>query len=217
MTFYRCVSITEPGELQSDARPQAPLRSYQVDRHALAGTADADDSHSSDESSLVDDDHSWHRDQPVVPVAGDRPVIKMEQTVYLKLMRELGGRPFEHERAGILFGPHDRDDVVTDFVPDRTGSFSATSFTLDHVTLNQTIRRNSDAGISCNGIVHSHPPGIAVPSGGDVAYLRSLFSTRMNAETTRFLFPIVCNGRLYPYVVDGRDVCRILTAELVLI
>lgn len=147
-----------------------------------------------------------------------RPVMKMTQAAYSLVMSDLSSDRFYEEEGGILFGPSDTQDLVTHYVKDRHGRSSAASFTVDHKTLNKSIKHRKPASLSCIGIIHSHPHGITRPSGGDIAYLSQLFSdTRNQSGQPYFLFPIVCGRTLYPYVVDTRNPRRILFAELVLI
>jgi proteasome lid subunit RPN8/RPN11 len=120
----------------------------------------------------------------------------------------------EPETAGLLLGPDDDDALVTHFVPDRTGRGTAASFELNATELNGVLKRMKPAGINCKGIAHSHPAGIASPSQGDLIYLRRLFGLPSNADAAQFYMPIVCGGRLYPYVYFQGRVWR---AELVLI
>ena len=38
-----------------------------------------------------------------------------------------------------------------------------------------------------------------------------------NGGSISVLFPIVANGRLYPYIVDAGDPCRVVPAHLILV
>lgn len=118
------------------------------------------------------------------------------------------------EVAGILVGPANDDLLVTDFFPDKTGNGTPVSFTLGVAELNRTLRRLKRAGLNCKGIAHSHPAGFTAPSFGDLAYLRQMFALPQNAAAGSFYLPIVCRGRLYPYVFSAGHVWH---AELILV
>lgn len=148
--------------------------------------------------------------------AGSRPVMRMTQSVYRLILDDLDESPFHGEHAGVLFGPEDEPDLVTYYLPDQTGQSTATSFTLDHYVLNLDIRRLKPE-LHCVGIVHSHPPGITRPSYGDLQYLAKLFGKPKNDDCDFILFPIVANGRLYPFIIDASDSCRVVTADLLLV
>ncbi len=62
------------------------------------------------------------------------------------------------------------------------------------------------AGLSCHGLVHSHPPGVPQPSWGDVRYLRRLFAHPANGQTSHVFVPIVCSGRLSAFVFTQNQV-----------
>lgn len=139
-------------------------------------------------------------------------VMKITQPALSQTMNYLVNH--EPETAGILLGPANDDSLVTHFVPDRTGRGTSASFELGTAELNDVLKRMKPAGINCKGIAHSHPAGISAPSHGDLAYLRRLFSLGANADATQFFMPIVCGGRLHPYIYI-QD--RVWHAELVVI
>lgn len=145
-----------------------------------------------------------------------RPMMKMTQAAYTDVMSHLDVEEFEVEQGGMLIVPDDAPDVVVQYVPDTGAEARHSSLTLDHDGLNKTIRRLRSTGLSCGGLVHLHPPGICRPSGGDVHYLRSLFTHDGN-DADYVLFPIVCNGRLYPWIISGGNSISIHVADLVLV
>ncbi|MEZ5942899.1 MAG: Mov34/MPN/PAD-1 family protein [Planctomycetaceae bacterium] len=138
------------------------------------------------------------------------------QGAYTAIMRDLASRPFQREQGGILLGPNDTPDLVTHYVKDEWGTGRTTSFTISPDHLNRIIDSVRSANITCVGLVHSHPPGICQASHGDMQFLHRIFSNPKNGGG-RFLFPIVCNGKLHPYIVDTSDVSRIVTADLLLV
>ncbi len=140
------------------------------------------------------------------------PVMKITQPALHSLLDYL--LTCEPEAAGLLVGPKNDDVLVTDFVPDLTGRGTPGSFELGTDALNDLLKRIKPAGINCKGIAHSHPAGIAAPSHGDLIYLRRIFGLPGNSAAVQFYMPIVCGGRLYPYVYTQGRVWR---AELVLV
>jgi len=149
---------------------------------------------------------------------GAMPVMKMTQACYENVMKDLARQRFTREQGGMLIGPDDSNDIVTHYVKDEFGHSTTASFTIDHETLNRAINRVRPAKMICVGLIHSHPDGIARPSGGDIAFLQRLFhSPRNHQGSPGFLFPIVCQQKLHPFIVDARNPERILPAQLVLI
>ncbi|MCA9075283.1 MAG: Mov34/MPN/PAD-1 family protein [Planctomycetaceae bacterium] len=147
-----------------------------------------------------------------------RPVMKMTQAAYEAVMEDLAGQPFEREQGGMFLGPDDAQHLVTRYVKDEHGLSTAGSFTIDHEVLNGVIQHVRPAHLTCVGLVHSHPNGICRPSGGDLHFLHRIFSSPKNGNGSHsFLFPIVCNRQLHPFIVDTRDVRRMLPAELQLV
>lgn len=149
--------------------------------------------------------------------ADRRPLVKLTQTGYLDMLGDLGQQPFTHEKAGLLLGPVEEDDLVTHYEPDTNGEGTPGSFTLDAAGLNETLARYKNAGLNCKGVVHVHPPGVLRPSFGDLIYVGRLFANPKNAKATQIILPIVCNGRLYPYVIDSRSPREVLVSTLVLV
>jgi proteasome lid subunit RPN8/RPN11 len=130
-------------------------------------------------------------------------MMKITQPALIAMMDYLLSR--EPESAGMLLGPADDDQLITHFVPDRTGRGTSASFELGTDELNAVLKRMKPAGINCKGISHTHPLGVPSPSQGDLNYLRRVFGLPTNTEAAQFYLPIVCGGRLYPYVyAQGR-------------
>jgi proteasome lid subunit RPN8/RPN11 len=137
--------------------------------------------------------------------------MKIIQPALREMMNYLCDR--DPEAAGILLGPAGDDILITHFIPDATGRSSPASFELDGPELTRVLRRMKPAGIQCKGIVHTHPAGLTSPSQGDLAYLRKLFA-KPGSDQSPFFVPIVCNGRLYPYVFAQ---ARVWHCDLVLV
>ncbi|HUY90318.1 MAG TPA: Mov34/MPN/PAD-1 family protein [Pirellulales bacterium] len=154
----------------------------------------------------IDDEHVDH-DEPL-PLM----MMKITQPALRDMMDYLLAR--EPESAGLLLGPTNDDLLITHFVPDRTGRGTISSFELGAPELNRVLKLMKPAGITGKGIGHSHPAGITSPSHGDLIYLRRVFGLPSNAGAAQFYMPIVCGGRLYPYVYAQGRVWR---ADLVLV
>jgi proteasome lid subunit RPN8/RPN11 len=153
---------------------------------------------------------------PIVTGTNDEPLpiweLRILQTAYLKAMIYLCGRL--PEAAGILLSLQHDDSLITEFVPDDSGRGTAVSFELDAAKLNRVLKEKKSVGLTCMGIVHSHPAGIIQPSFGDVSYFRKLFATPANGEAQHLFVPIICNGRMYPYVFTHD---RVYPAQLTLV
>lgn len=139
-------------------------------------------------------------------------IMKITQPALRQMMDYLLAR--DPESAGMLLGPADDDLLITHFVPDRTGRGTSASFELGTDELNDVLKLTKPAGINCKGIGHTHPVGVPSPSHGDLIYLRRVFGLPTNADAAQFYMPIVCGGRLYPYVYAQG---RVWHADLVLI
>ena len=139
-------------------------------------------------------------------------MMKMTQSAYCDALTHM--LAIEPEAAGILLGPAQDDLLVTHFIPDLEGNANPASFRLHAASLNKTLKRVKPAGLNCKGIVHSHPSGICQPSLGDVAYLKDVFKLAANVRATQFFMPIVCDGRMFPYVFAGG---RVWIAEMALV
>ncbi|QDT45709.1 hypothetical protein Pan241w_58360 [Gimesia alba] len=149
--------------------------------------------------------------------AGLGPLLKMTPSVYQEILDDLVEQPFRKEKAGMLLGPTTEDDLVTHYLPDNNGRSTPSSFTLDAEGLNKKLRKHKSVGLNCKGVVHVHPPGVLRPSFGDLTYVAKLFANPKNKEATQVLLPIVCNGRLYPYLIDAEHPQEIVVASLILI
>jgi proteasome lid subunit RPN8/RPN11 len=126
------------------------------------------------------------------------PVMQIAAPAYFRIMSDLTTRP--PEAGGVLVGPQDHD-AVTHYFPDETGDGTPVSFTFDHVRLNRLLSRLAAVGLDAKGVVHSHPSGCPTPSQGDLAYVDRCFALAKDQPLSRFLLPIVCGRRIFPYVV----------------
>ena len=142
------------------------------------------------------------------------PPMAFTQAVYAQATADLNA--CEPEVAGILLGPQNAEPLATHWVLDRSGRSTGVSFTLNVESLNDVLRRFRQCDLTCVGIIHSHPRGMTTPSLGDLAYLEDLFFGPTNEELDRFLFPIFCDGRLYPYIVWRRQGRLVVTPSAML-
>ena len=138
--------------------------------------------------------------------------MKITQPAYFDVMTCLLSRV--PEAAGILVGPTNDDSLVTRFIPDVEGRGTSVTFELNSVHLNRMLKELKPAGLGCKGIIHSHPAGFPQPSYGDVHYFQTLFGKAANSAATYIYTPIVCDGRMFPYVFTRG---RVFSAGLVLI
>ncbi|QDV48501.1 hypothetical protein [Gimesia fumaroli] len=165
------------------------------------------------QSSPADDIAVYDHDR----VSGFSPILKMTQSAYREIMDDLVELPFRREKAGMLLGPSEEDDLVTHYIPDKNGRATYSSFTLDAASLNKTLRKYKGVALNCKGVVHVHPPGVLQPSLGDLVYVAQLFANPKNKEATQVMLPIICNGRLYPYLIHAESPREVLIPRLILI
>ncbi len=101
----------------------------------------------------------------------------------------LGGPP---ERGGALLGIPGTQ-LVTHFVYDDEAIVTASTYRASD-SLRGRVRQMELAGLEHMGIVHSHPAGLARPSGPDLkAFLHSL---ECNPHLSRYLVPIAVHDEL---------------------
>ena len=96
---------------------------------------------------------------------------------------------------------------MTDFVPDEGGRGTAVTFEINAPHVNRVLKERKSFGQTCTGIIHSHPVGGPTqPSVGDLHYFRKLFASPANGAAQQLFVPIVCNGRMYPYVFANGEI-----------
>jgi len=84
------------------------------------------------------------------------------------IKQTIGSRPAEY--GGLLGGSRD-DFLITEFHFDESAHRTSGTYSPHTVSVNKLLRDEwNPAGINLLGFVHSHPPGLRVPSGGDLAY-----------------------------------------------
>ena len=126
--------------------------------------------------------------------------VRMTQPCYLELMAELAGKP--PEKAGMLFGPTNDKSLITHFCPDEDGQSTSITFTIDGDFVNKKIRLFKEVDMEMKGIAHSHPAYFDRLSSGDLAYLDRLLGNPKNRNIGRIYMPIVCNRRMFHFLVD---------------
>jgi proteasome lid subunit RPN8/RPN11 len=91
---------------------------------------------------------------------------------YLEKLRTASKEAQSEETCGLLFGHKDEDSfVVMEFKILQNIDRSIVRFTIDPMTLYETLIDAEKRGLSLVAIFHSHPMG-AVPSGTDKKYMR---------------------------------------------
>ena len=152
---------------------------------------------------------------PSAQTACCNPIMKMTQSAFHKCIQTLTRR--QPEAGGMLLGPEDDDDLVTHFVHDKNGRATPTSFTLDAAGLNRVLRRFKAARMNCKGLIHLHPRSVTRPSHGDLKYVAKSFANPSNDNASQFFLPIVCDEKLYPYVITRDAPGCVLVAQLLLV
>lgn len=142
------------------------------------------------------------------------PPMRIISAVYDELREAIAydGR----ETSALLLGPTN-SDVITHVRRDKPKSRSSVHVSVGASFLNETVKAFSALGINAKGIAHSHPPGCNCPSRGDLAYVAKTFRNPRNSDCQAFMLPILCDGRLWPYVVTRRAPESASLAELVLV
>ena len=142
----------------------------------------------------------------------DMPVMKMTQTPYQQIIRDIGiPKP---ERGGVVLGPVD-EKIVTHFIFDATGVGTAASWTFGHQWINEVLKKYAPLGLDMKGFVHSHPSGITSLSSQDLKDFRKPFDNAKNGDLTEVLAPLVVDGQIYPYILY-RDNPKPVLARIVL-
>jgi proteasome lid subunit RPN8/RPN11 len=118
------------------------------------------------------------------------------------------------EQGGLLIGPAD-EPLVTHFILDDEAVSTATSFEVNAERMNARLRPFLQLGMNCKGIVHSHPPGVTSPSNGDQHYVQRSLANPRNQKAVEFYLPIVCDGCLYPWILQRDEQPRF--AQLILV
>jgi len=142
------------------------------------------------------------------PAPPDSPPLRMTRQVYEAIRHSVGRQPAEH--GGLLGG---RNGVVTAFHFDRTAHRTGATYSPDAEALNELLTWDwNPRNLRLLGFVHSHPPGVRHPSGGDLGYARRILEH--NPHLDRLLLPIVMTEpdtghfELLPFaaVRDGKEV-----------
>lgn len=141
-------------------------------------------------------------------VSAHGQALRMDWQVMLQIEACIGDRFAEH--GGVL-GGHRTDGVVRTFHFDCAARRSAATYSPDTASLRRLFQQDwNPQGINMLGFVHSHPPGIARPSGGDLVYAERILA--VNPSLARLLLPIVVSSadtgafELVPYAAV-RDAC----------
>ena len=125
--------------------------------------------------------HSEH------PVSGPDDLLLMSWEVMMQIELSIGDLSAEH--GGVLGGSH-AEGVVRAFHFDRSARRTGATYSPDTRSLRQLFAENwNPCGINMLGFVHSHPPGVSRPSGGDLIYAERILAA--NPFLTRLILPII--------------------------
>lgn len=142
-----------------------------------------------------------------------QPRLLMAQTTYLQIMHHLTTVP--PEAGGPVFSMMDHAAIIA-YHADDSAKTTSVSYTLVCTRLAEPLRVRRLAGLTCVGVAHSHPPGYASPSFGDMQYVQKVFVNPKNVALTQFCLPIVCDGVLWPYVIFRDEPTIAHMAQLIL-
>ena len=146
------------------------------------------------------------------------PTMMMTAAAYKDILSFLTGAEHgDREAGGMLIGPKSHDDLVILFIPDPEARTTMASYTPTVDWLNETLKKFVGCGMNAKGLAHKHPSGCTRPSLGDLAHVQNTFTRAKNAGADHFFLPIVCDGRLYPYVVTRDEPDRVQLAKLIII
>ena len=144
---------------------------------------------------------------PKQPETKTTPCMKMTIQVLLDIIKTIGLMPAES--GGILGG---KDDVITHYRFDHTGSTSNVTYSPDVPVVNKQLSQWNDFLIRLIAFVHSHPGKHNKPSAGDLVYAKQILKGIDDLE--QLWLPIVNtvpdtgSFTLTPWVVcrSGNDV-----------
>ena len=114
-------------------------------------------------------------------------MLLMSWEVMLQIECFIGDVTAEH--GGVLGGSRE-DGIVQSFHFDRSARPSSATYSPDTASLKRLFADDwNPRGINMLGFVHSHPPGVTRPSGGDLIYAERILSA--NPSLSRLLLPII--------------------------
>ncbi|MGH7118782.1 MAG: Mov34/MPN/PAD-1 family protein, partial [Acetobacteraceae bacterium] len=143
----------------------------------------------------------------------------LEWSVIHDIEETIGER---HAECGGALGGSREDSVVRAFHFDRAADCTGTTYSPDTVSLGRLFHVEwNPRGIRLLGFVHSHPPGVPHPSGGDLVYARRILAA--NPGLRRLLLPIVVSTadtagfELLPYAAELDEDGSVRIEQLTLI
>lgn len=140
--------------------------------------------------------------------------MRMTESLLCQLLGALGSVEPEF---GLPLGGYLSDEVARVCHFDRAARCSAVTYTPDHESIGELLRRAwNPANIRLLGFAHTHPDGLTEPSAGDLRYAARILDA--NGHLPRLLLPIAVvrpRFELHPYVIvrDGAGV-RAVRVEL---
>ncbi len=143
--------------------------------------------------------------------------LRVTRGVYEDIMRTVGSLKAE---SGGALGRSADGEVVRAFRFDDTARNTGVTYSPDDQALNAMFREDwNPRGLRLAGFVHSHPPGYARPSPGDLAYAKRILTAI--PDMPYLVLPIVQTVpdtgefRLIPFVVTRNgDTVQVRPAEL---
>lgn len=123
-------------------------------------------------------------------------IIQITQSALAHLKSTVG--TLAPESGGFFLGSR-TDGIIREFLFDRTGSTSATTYSPDTQTLNPIFKEKwEQEGLEVIGSTHSHPVGARYLSGGDQKYLKVLHEC-LNCD--RLITAIVFSEAQTPFTI----------------
>jgi len=114
--------------------------------------------------------------------------IEVLDTVVDELWNKIG--LFPPERGGFLLGSYQQNKcVIEHFIHDSEASTSGCIFTPSPEATELVQHACQHSGLSFLGVIHSHPAGLDVPSGGDISAIASVLNH--NGQMPFVLAPII--------------------------
>lgn len=142
------------------------------------------------------------------------PFMKLSQTAYQAIMRDIGAHP--PERGGILLGPVG-EMSATHFIFDETGKGTGASWTFGHLRINEILKQYVPLGLDMRGFIHSHPSGYRTLSSQDLTDFSKPFHNPKNEDLQEVWAPIVVDGSIYPFIIFRDRPNQAEPAQIVLI
>jgi len=165
---YKTTALVQDGLNRYIATSPPPQGAKEAERVAMLWAEEAEENLSAPELQRKTTDARKPGVFPV-PMGG---VLSMTPLVWKQIKESVGNLPAE--TGGPLGGSRDTF-LVERFHFDRSARQSGVTYSPDYKELNRIFREEwNPEGINLLGFVHSHPPHIWHPSGGDLSYAHDI-------------------------------------------